>query len=113
MTVQALYAVEHADTGGYEPFIHQGAQVGEIRAIRAGTDGTLEAGIWRSGRATYDYFFADDEAFVVLEGAASIELPETKETVEVAAGDVAYFVAGTRSVWTITQPFKKFVVVPA
>jgi uncharacterized cupin superfamily protein len=25
-------------------------------------------------------------------------------------GDIAYFSAGTQSVWTITKPFKKFVV---
>ena len=66
MTVQAPY-VQRADAGGYGPFIHQGAQVGEIRALSAGSDGALEVGVWRSGPATYDYFFADDEAFGVLE----------------------------------------------
>jgi uncharacterized cupin superfamily protein len=80
--------------------------------VGGSSGGALDAGLWRSEPATHDYFFADDEAFVVLEGAATIELPDTDETVEVTAGDMAYFVAGTRSVWTITQPFKKFVVVP-
>jgi uncharacterized cupin superfamily protein len=41
-----------------------------------------------------------------------IELPETGDTVELNVGDVAYFRAGTKSVWTITEPFKKFVVMP-
>ncbi|HEX3295168.1 MAG TPA: cupin domain-containing protein [Solirubrobacterales bacterium] len=58
-----------------------------------------------------DYLFEGDEAFHVIEGAATIQLPETDETVEVRAGDVVYLSAGTRSVWTITETFKKFTVI--
>jgi uncharacterized cupin superfamily protein len=72
----------------------------------------LEAGYWRSEPATYAYAFDTDETFVVLEGAATIEL-DTGETVEVRTGDMAYFAAGRLSTWTITEPFRKFVVVPA
>jgi uncharacterized cupin superfamily protein len=75
-------------------------------------DGVLDAGLWRSEPATHNYSFEADETFVVLEGTAMIELPETGSTVEVTAGDMAYFAAGTRSVWTITEAFTKFVVVP-
>ncbi len=37
--------------------------------------------------------------------------PDTGESVELRAGDVGYFRAGTKSIWTITQPFKKFTVI--
>jgi uncharacterized cupin superfamily protein len=40
-----------------------------------------------------------------------VELLDTGETIELRAGDIAYFSAGTRSVWTITEPFKKFTVI--
>jgi hypothetical protein len=42
MTVQTPYVVERPDAGAYGPFLHQGAQVGEIRALSAGSDGALE-----------------------------------------------------------------------
>jgi uncharacterized cupin superfamily protein len=51
-------------------------------------------GLWRSEPATYEYPFEHDEAFHVVTGAATIELPDTGERIEVRAGDVAYFTAG-------------------
>ena len=114
-TVEAPHAVERADTGGYEPFMIDGTQVGEYRQL--GTEGgsadTLDAGLWRSEPATYDYYFATDEVFYVLEGAVRIELLDRGETLELRTGDIGYFKAGTRSAWTITETFKKFVAVPA
>jgi uncharacterized protein len=109
------HVVERAAGGTYEPFIHRGKPVGEIRALVLGEPAAaaLAAGLWRSGPASYDYLFEADEAFVVLEGAATITLPETGEIVDLVAGDVAYFSAGTRSQWSITQRFLKFVVNPA
>ena len=46
----------------------------------------------------------------LVAGAATVELPETGEPIELQVGDIAYFSAGTQSVWTITKPVKKFVV---
>ena len=105
----AAYVVERVDAEGYEPDV-----VGEFHGLQpAGSSANaLDVSLWRSDPATYDYLFETDEAFHVVEGAATIELPDTGATIEVRAGDVAYFRAGTRSVWTITEPFKKFVVMP-
>ena len=107
------FVVARPDATGYEPFIHHDVPVGEFRqvAITSGQP-ALEAGYWRSEPATYTYVFDTDETFVVLDGAATIEL-DSGETVEVRAGDMAYFAAGRRSTWTITESFRKFVVVPA
>jgi uncharacterized cupin superfamily protein len=115
MTADAPYVIERADVSGYEPMLHQGAEVGEMFTLKPeGVQANaLDAGLWRSDPGTYDYLFEGDEAFVVLEGAATIDLPDSGESVEVTQGDIAYFAAGTRSVWTITKPFKKFVVVPS
>lgn len=107
------FVVMRPGAAGYEPFIHQDAPVGEFHQVAvAEGQGVLEAGCWRSDPATYAYAFETDETFVVLDGAATIAL-DTGETVQVKAGDMAYFAAGTQSTWTITQPFRKFVVVPA
>ena len=107
------YAIDRVDAEGYEPDIVDGIRVGEFHQIEpaGGSAKTLDACLWRSDPAKYDYLFDGDEAFHVLEGAATVDLPDTDERVELRAGDVAYFSAGTRSVWTITQPFKKFTVI--
>ena len=112
-SAKAEYVVDRVNAEAYEPEIIDGTQVGEVHRIEpTGNSGhKLDASLWRSDPATYDYLFQGDEAFHVVEGAATVELPETGETIELRAGDVAYFAAGTRSIWTITQPFKKFVVI--
>ena len=109
-TRAGAYVVDRIDAEGYEPDIIDGTQVGEFHGL--GPEGaSLDACLWRSDPATHDYVFESDEAFHVLEGAATIELLDTGERIEVREGDVGYFVKGTRSVWTITQPFKKFTVI--
>jgi uncharacterized cupin superfamily protein len=113
-TAKGVFVVDRVDADGYEPEMIDGTQVGEFHQIESAGDGKadkLDASIWRSDPATYDYLFEGDEAFHVLEGAATVELPDSGESVELRAGDVAYFNAGTRSVWKITEPFKKFVVI--
>ena len=112
-TAKAQYVVGRIDAEGFEPDIVEGTQVGEFHGLEpiGASANELDVGIWRSDPATYDYLFESDEAFHVVAGAATIELPDTGETIEVREGDIAYFSGGTRSVWTITQPFKKFVVI--
>jgi uncharacterized cupin superfamily protein len=112
-SAKAEYVVDRVDAEGYEPDIIDGSQVGEFHQIEPikGSAGKLDACLWRSDPATYDYLFGGDEAFHVVEGAATVELLDTGERIELRAGDVAHFRAGTRSVWTITQPFKKFTVI--
>ena len=107
------YVVEGVDADTYEPDIVDGTRVGEFHQIEPkGPAGSkLDVSLWRSDPATYDYDFDGDEAFHVIEGAATVELRETGERIELRPGDVAHFHAGTKSVWTITEPFKKFVVI--
>lgn len=109
----AKFAVDRVEGGTYQPEMIDGTQVGEFRQIEpnGSSANRLDVSLWRSDPATYDYLFEGDEAFHVVEGAATVELPDSGETIELRPGDVAYFVAGTRSVWTITEPFQKFVVI--
>jgi uncharacterized protein len=98
-----------ADAADYEPLMIDGERIGEAHWLRS--EGH-EALLWRTGApARYTYLFTGDESFVVLEGSVTIELPDTGESVELRAGDIASFDGGTRSVWTFTEPFKKFTVI--
>ncbi|MFN8160175.1 MAG: cupin domain-containing protein [Solirubrobacterales bacterium] len=107
------FVVDVVDADGYEPDIIDGTQVGESPQIEpeGSASGKLDVSLWRSEPATYDYDFEGDEAFHVIEGAATVELLGTGETIDLRPGGVAHFRAGTKSVWTITEPFKKFVVI--
>ena len=108
------YVVHRADAIEYRPMFIDGEQVGEAHQLRnEGSRGNEhEACLWRTDApARYEYFFAGDESFYVLEGSVSIELVETGERVELKAGDIASFPNGTRSVWTFREPFKKFTVI--
>jgi uncharacterized cupin superfamily protein len=111
----AEYVVEQVDVGDYVPEIIDGSQVGECHQLEpaGASDTDLDVSLWRSDPATYEYLFAKDEANLVVAGAATVELPETGETIELREGNVAYFRGGMRSVWTITEPFTKFVVMPS
>jgi uncharacterized cupin superfamily protein len=108
-----MHATDRVDAAAYEPFMVGDEQAGEVRWLRTeGSAGNaLAAGLWRSEPATYDYVFPGDETFHVLQGAVTIELPDGGDPVELRAGDVASFDAGTRSLWRVTEPFVKFTVV--
>ena len=104
------YVTDRADAIEFEPESIDGAEIGEVHRLR--TEGAHEACLWRTDApATYDYLFPGDESFIVLEGSATIELLDSGERVEVKEGDNATFDGGTRSVWTFTEPFKKFTVI--
>jgi uncharacterized protein len=113
---ERVYVTDRADSTDYEPMVVEGTQIGEAHWLRTeGSQGNAhEACLWRTeAPASYEYLFDGDESFVVLEGSVSIELVDTGERVDLKAGDIASFNDGTRSVWTFTEPFKKFTVISA
>ncbi len=85
----------------------------ELGTIGARAGATTEVGIWElsAGEVTDTEI---DEIFVVISGAATIELlevpghpAETGRVLTVAAGDVVRLVAGTRTKWTVTERIRK------
>jgi uncharacterized cupin superfamily protein len=50
------------------------------------------------------------ETFLVLEGAARIEIDDG-QVLELTAGDIASLPAGARTTWYLTTPFKEFWVI--
>jgi uncharacterized cupin superfamily protein len=112
--VSDAYAVGRGDADEFEPFAPDGVPVGEIHWLRQhDAGGRLAAAVWRAEPCAFDYVFDSDEACYVLEGEASVHLPDRGETVDLRAGDTAWFPEGTRAVWTVKRTFRKFVVGPA
>ena len=87
-------------------------QIGEVHRLRdtSGGVGVLFAGLWRSEPGTFEYTFATDETFLLLEGSVSIDV-EGGETVDLEEGDMVSFSAGTKAVWHVHRASKKFFVV--
>lgn len=110
----ARYVVHHADAIEYQPMFIDGSQVGQEHVLQSkGSRGNEhEASLWRTDAPSrYEYLFPGDESFYVLEGSVVIDLVATGERVELKVGDIASFPKGTRSVWTFSEPFKKFTVI--
>jgi uncharacterized cupin superfamily protein len=63
-------------------------------------------GIWdcTPGRFRWDWDY--DETVVVVSGRATVDVGRGTQ-VELGPGDMAFFPSGTRSVWTIHEPFRK------
>lgn len=96
----------------YEPFLVGDEAIGEVHWIRnGGADGTtLAVGLWRCEPRTFPYPFAADETIHVLGGVLDIELADGA-LVTLREGDIASFVKGTESTWTVREPFQKLFVV--
>ncbi|MFD2757804.1 cupin domain-containing protein [Gulosibacter faecalis] len=88
---------------------------GEISIVRdtSYNGNLLVVAFWRVEPAVsplYDIPLGDESGYVIR-GSATIELLDTGETLELAAGDLYTFRKNTLTRWTIHEPFLKFVVV--
>jgi len=71
-----------------------------------GSIGDVEVGVWEmtvGGMRDVE----SEEFFVVLSGSAVVEFDDGSEPLHLKAGDVARLAAGTRTVWTVSEPLRK------
>lgn len=99
--------------------IHGSQEKGEVIYIRPeGTSGTLQAGLWRTGRGIagceddgtcHVYYSAPlgDETMVILEGTAEVTELATGKVVHLEAGSIISHPKGVDLHWHITSPFLK------
>lgn len=85
------------------------AGVAWLRTTASG-DATLYAGIFVVQPSRFRYDFAHDECLHVIEGDVEIAV-EGEAPVQLHAGHVASFSAGTTSTWTVRAPLRKFFVI--
>jgi uncharacterized cupin superfamily protein len=81
----------------------------DLEPVAAGDTDAVAGGL--RGTGAVQVRIPGDESFYVVEGSVDIDLVATGERVELKAGDIASFPKGTRSVWTFSEPFKKFTVI--
>jgi uncharacterized cupin superfamily protein len=101
----------NVEAESYEPFIVGGQQIGLVHSLRdtAGGQGVLNAGLWKAEPGSFDFVFETDETFLLLSGAVRIDVDG--EILELRKGDLVSFVAGTKTIWHVLEPSKKFFVV--
>lgn len=94
------------------PNVISGDPDGRVHWLRqeGNGDGILLTGMFSAQESVFPYEFIGDESLHLLEGAVTVEL-EGKGNVELAAGDIASFPKGARSVWHVRAPMKKFFVI--
>jgi uncharacterized cupin superfamily protein len=68
--------------------------------------GGREYGVWEMTPGTAADV-EDDEFFVVLAGAATLEFVDDETVVRLVPGSVMTLTAGTRTVWSVTQTLRK------
>lgn len=110
-TSKTSYHAASVDVTDYEPFMVGDEAIGEVHWIRNGGAGgtTLAVGLWRCEPRSFPYPFATDETIHALDGVLEIALADG-EVVTLKKGDVASFVKGTQSTWTVREPFAKLFV---
>lgn len=103
-------AVLHAAA---EPLVHEsvpdGQSVGGRPSTGTATLGTfsdLEVGIWEMTPGVMRDV-ENAEIFVVLSGSATVEFTDGAAPLVLSGGDVVRFVAGTETVWTVTETLRK------
>ncbi len=106
---------------GWAPFDYVEPEIGqqtygEFMLFRTGGTvvGSLLVGLWRVPEPSTSPMYTSqlgDETFVVLEGEMTVEILDTGEKLDFGPGDIGSWSRGTRTVWTIHSPFKKFFVV--
>jgi len=63
---------------------------------------------WGCDISTFDWHYDDEETFLLIEGAVTIEY--AKGSVRVTPGDLVTCPAGLSCVWNVTSPVRKHYV---
>lgn len=92
----------------YEPVpaaqVMSGSPTTGIRPL--GTFGEHEVGVWEMTPGSMSDT-EEDELFVVLSGAATVEFEDDGSWLLIGPGDVVRLRAGSRTLWTVTQTLRK------
>lgn len=62
--------------------------------------------IWQKEESEFDWFYDEDETFLLIEGEVEVKL-SNGEKVRFSAGDMVKFKAGTECKWKILRKVKK------
>jgi len=81
-----------------------------VKLIAQADDEEVNAALWDCTAGKFKWHFRSDELVHILEGAVTVSTTDGP-TRHLKQGDVAYFAAGTDSVWDVKVYVKKLAVI--
>jgi hypothetical protein len=81
-------------------------------SVDLGEFGGQEYGIWEMTPGAMTDVEAD-ELFIVLFGAATVDLVDDGTTITLSPGSVVRLTAGMKTIWTVTESLRKVYVTPS
>ena len=90
-------------------WIIQGAPQARSKCVARSADGTSSVVVWSCTAGRFQWSYTVDETLHILSGEVFVT-DENGGMRRLGAGDVAYFPAGSRSVWHVTKEVRKLAV---
>jgi uncharacterized protein len=87
-------------------WILEGSPVARIQLLSTSEDGTASTYFWDCTAGRFNWFYAFDETFHILEGEVTLK-DAAGESRRVVAGDTVFFPLGSAAEWTVHQYVRK------
>jgi len=91
-------------------WIIEGSPQPKVKSIAGSEDGALNAALWECNAGKFKWQFSTDELVHILEGEVLVAEEDGSNERLLKVGDVAYFHAGTASIWTVKTFVRKLAV---
>jgi uncharacterized cupin superfamily protein len=89
----------------------EGSGNAETFIVAEADDETCRSGLWTCPVGTYRFFFPYEEHTYIIEGKVEvIDDLHGRVTHVLGPGDMAYFPVGSKTVWKVVEPLKKYFV---
>jgi uncharacterized cupin superfamily protein len=86
-------------------WVLEGAPLARSAVLSGSADGTAMTAVWDCTAGAFNWFFGGDETVHILEGEVIVDDGSGPQTL--AAGDVAFFPAGTWARWEVPRYVRK------
>src|SRR5262245_53742160 len=90
-------------------WVREGKPMARVKYLARSDDEGVTAALWDCTAGKFEWYFASDELVHILEGEVIVTTGTGAER-SLKPGDVAFFPAGMKSVWTVPKYVKKMAV---
>ncbi len=90
-------------------WVLEGTPKAKTKWLARSEDGAVMTALWECSKGKFEWHFGSDELVHILVGSVTVRSEDGKEQT-LKVGDVAYFPAGMRTVWTVHDYVRKLAV---
>ena len=89
----------------------EGSREAKTFIVAEAEDENCRSGLWSCPVGTYRFFFPYEEHVYIIEGRVEVTDDRHGKVIhKLGPGDMAFFPIGSKTVWKITEPLKKYFV---